>query len=437
MWPLHCQIQVQALVQRWIQQKKMMNLQGVNKISVLLLLSLCSLLTVYTSAYEDFEAYPSGNLSSFDLGDGGIHKLLQVFNQSNLFGASLSNTAPRKCNLFKGSWVKDNSYPLYTDGQCPYVNYKSSCRKNGRPDGDYEKWRWKPHACNMPRFNATDMLQRLRGKRLMFVGDSISQSQWESLTCLLYPFVKQNTQSAISSKRRLQPMAAFNVPVRQFKIPEYKASIDFFWDPLLVEIKGSKSGKNVLDLDSIKKYGKRWKNVDILIFETSHWWNHEGSLRSWDQIKVDGRVYKATSDPMKAYRRALITWSNWVSANLDPRKNMVFFRTMSPKHIDIGSDRHNCYNKVEPDKKKAHFPPIAPQVGIVKRVIKKTRYPVRLLDISLLSSYRIDGHPSIYTKLILGSQNSDLQSSSDCSHWCLPGVPDTWNELLYASLVMN
>jgi hypothetical protein len=22
----------------------------------------------------------------------------------------------------------------------------------------------------------------------------------------------------------------------------------------------------------------------------------------------------------------------------------------------------------------------------------------------------------------------------DCSHWCLPGVPDSWNELLYAQI---
>ena len=36
------------------------------------------------------------------------------------------------------------------------------------------------------RFNGTDMLERLRGKRVIIVGDSLNRNQWESLACLLY-----------------------------------------------------------------------------------------------------------------------------------------------------------------------------------------------------------------------------------------------------------
>jgi hypothetical protein len=55
--------------------------------------------------------------------------------------------------------------------------------------------------------------------------------------------------------------------------------------------------------------------------------------------------------------------------------------------------------------------------------------PVHLLNITTLSQLRKDGHPSIYTGH--GGHNND------CSHWCLPGVPDTWNILLYVSLIQN
>jgi hypothetical protein len=53
--------------------------------------------------------------------------------------------------------------------------------------------------------------------------------------------------------------------------------------------------------------------------------------------------------------------------------------------------------------------------------------PIHLLDIATLSQLRKDGHPSVYGH----GGHRDM----DCSHWCLAGVPDTWNQLLYASLI--
>jgi hypothetical protein len=40
-------------------------------------------------------------------------------------------------------------------------------------------------SCGNFRFNARKMLEMLRGKRLVFVGDSINRNQWESMVCLL------------------------------------------------------------------------------------------------------------------------------------------------------------------------------------------------------------------------------------------------------------
>lgn len=57
----------------------------------------------------------------------------------------------RRCDFSSGKWVYDQSYPLY-DSNCPYLSSAVTCQRNGRPDSDYEKWRWKPQSCSIPRY---------------------------------------------------------------------------------------------------------------------------------------------------------------------------------------------------------------------------------------------------------------------------------------------
>lgn len=53
-----------------------------------------------------------------------------------------------------------------------------------------------------------------------------------------------------------------------------------------------------------------------------------------------------------------------------------------------------------------------------------------VLNVTHLTSRRKDGHSSMY---YLGPNVGPAPiNRQDCSHWCLPGVPDAWNELLYA-----
>lgn len=66
---------------------------------------------------------------------------------------------------------------------------------------------------------------------------------------------------------------------------------------------------------------------------------------------------------------------------------------------------------------------------VLEKVINKMSKleAVNLLNITTLSQLRKDGHPSFY--------GTGGHSTPDCSHWCLPGVPDTWNHLLYATII--
>ena len=55
------------------------------------------------------------------------------------------------CDIFHGHWVKDDSYPLYPEGSCSHIDEPFDCYHNGRPDRSYQKLRWQPTSCNIPR----------------------------------------------------------------------------------------------------------------------------------------------------------------------------------------------------------------------------------------------------------------------------------------------
>ena len=59
----------------------------------------------------------------------------------------------KECDLFAGTWVRDDNYPIYQPGSCPYVDEAYDCKVNGRTDTLYTKWRWKPDACDLPRYS--------------------------------------------------------------------------------------------------------------------------------------------------------------------------------------------------------------------------------------------------------------------------------------------
>ncbi|XP_057784670.1 protein trichome birefringence-like 33 [Salvia miltiorrhiza] len=339
------------------------------------------------------------------------------------------------CDVFSGRWVWDERRPLYEESDCPYIYPQLTCREHGRPDTDYQHWRWQPHACSLPSFNATLMLESLRGKRMMFVGDSLNRGQFVSMVCLVHKLIPDHAKSMTT-----------NGSLTVFTAKDYNTTIEFYWAPFLMESNSDdatvhRKSDSLVRKGSINKHGKHWKGADIIVFNTYLWWMGKFKIL---QGNFDDEVKDVAEVPTEeAYRMAMKSMVRWAKKNMDPSKTRVFFTSMSPKHAKSsdwgGDEKGNCYNETNmiDDANYWGSDCLKNVMNVIGEVFRKSRYPITFLNITQLSSYRKDAHTSIYKKQwapLTPEQLANPVSYADCTHWCLPGLQDTWNELLFAKI---
>ncbi|KAG2334818.1 hypothetical protein Bca52824_005998 [Brassica carinata] len=345
----------------------------------------------------------------------------------------------KDCEFFDGEWIMDDSYPLYKPGSCKIIDEQFNCITNGRPDKDFQKLKWKPKKCSLPRLNGGIMLEMLRGRRLVFVGDSLNRNMWESLVCMLKGSVKDESKVyEASGRHHFRGEAEYS-----FVFQDYNCTVEFFVSPFLVQEneivdkKGTK--KETLRLDLVGKSSEQYKGADIIVFNTGHWWTHEKTSKGEDYYQEGSNVYHELA-VLEAFRKALTTWGRWVEKNVNPEKSLVFFRGYSASHFSGGQWNSGgaCDSETEPIKNETYLTPYPDKMKVLERVLKGMRTPVTYLNITRLTDYRKDGHPSVYRKQSLSDKEKKTPLKyQDCSHWCLPGVPDSWNEILYAELLVK
>lgn len=122
------------------------------------------------------------------------------------------------------------------------------------------------------------MLERLRGQRLVFVGDSLGRNQWESMLCMLAEGVQNKSRIYEINGETIRK----HVGELIFRFQDYNCTVEYYRDPFLVPQTRPPpaSPGNVtssLKLDQVSWSAGRWPGANILVFNSGHWW-------SWEKI---------------------------------------------------------------------------------------------------------------------------------------------------------
>ncbi|XVF53986.1 hypothetical protein PTKIN_Ptkin05aG0144900 [Pterospermum kingtungense] len=348
------------------------------------------------------------------------------------------------CDLYDGKWFYDPQGPLYTYKSCPVITQMQNCQGNGRPDKEYENWRWKPSQCDLPRFNAKKFLELMRGKTLAFVGDSVARNQMESMLCLLWQVEVPKNRG----NRRMQRWYFKSTSVMIVRMWSswlvHQTSENFDFAP---------EGVAKLHLDvPDNSFMEFIPSFDVIVISSGHWFAKQSVYILSNEI-VGGQLWwPDPSRPMKvnnieAFGVSVETILSAILAHPN-YTGLTILRSFSPDHYEGGAwnTGGSCTGKVKPlatgELVENGFTDIMhkKQVMGFGRAIEKGigKSKLRLMDVTKVFGYRHDGHPGPYRSpdpnKITKRGPDGKPPPQDCLHWCMPGPVDTWNELVLETI---
>uniref|UniRef100_A0A7N1A4G4 Trichome birefringence-like N-terminal domain-containing protein n=1 Tax=Kalanchoe fedtschenkoi TaxID=63787 RepID=A0A7N1A4G4_KALFE len=351
-----------------------------------------------------------------------------------------TNTNPVNldCDLYHGHWIYDSNGPLYTNNTCPVITQMQNCQGNGRPDHDYQNYRWKPAQCDLPRFDPRKFLDLMRGKTLAFIGDSVARNQMESLLCILWQVEAPKNRG--------------NRKMQRWHFKSTNVMIARIWSSWLVHRASERfdfapAGVDKLHLDvPDETFMEFIPTFDVVVLSSGHWFAKQSVYILNNEI-VGGQLWwpdksrtqkisnvQAFGISVETILTALVTHPNYTG--------LTIVRSYSPDHYEGGAwnTGGSCTGKVKPATELVEngFTNVMHEqqvTGFNKAVKKQTNTSeLRLMDITEAFGYRRDGHPGPYRSpdpnKITKRGPDGRPPPQDCLHWCMPGPVDTWNELV-------
>ncbi|KAH7572040.1 hypothetical protein JRO89_XS04G0191200 [Xanthoceras sorbifolium] len=381
------------------------------------------------------------------------NRLLQLASSCTLMILIVNIVIPRTlataCNYAKGKWVVDDIRPWYSGSTCKqWLSQMWACQLMQRKDFTYEKLRWQPKDCELEEFEASKFFRRypcywvdvllfgrMQDKTLAFVGDSLGRQQFQSLMCMITGGEERLDVIDVGAEYGLvKPRGAIRPNGWAYRFPSTNTTILYYWSACLCDLEPlnitNPATEYAMHLDRPPAFLHQYLHkFDVLVLNTGHHWNR-GKLKGNRWVMHVGGVpnrNRKIAEIGGAKNFTIHSIVSWVNSQLPRHPQLkAFYRSISPRHFVNGdwNTGGSCDNTTP--------------MSIGKEVLQdeSSDYSagsavkgsgVKLLDITALSQVRDEGHISRYSI-------TATPGVQDCLHWCLPGVPDTWNEILFAQI---
>ena len=325
--------------------------------------------------------------------------------------------------MLDGKWSFDDSLSL------PYEHGKGGCSIDPRQrcrsaSGDATlrhpwQWRWQPHGRELAPLDAERFARFSLQHPVTFIGDSLMRNEYQSLVCLLgeQPHNVSYAKSSylVDAARQTPPPPNASKPTNTNTHAE-RVFID----------RADQLVRLLRALGACSATGDR-APVPVVVLGTGHWYAHEGVVCTSGKHQAHDCTDATTLEQaLRTVRRAL----EHAACNAT-----FVYRSFSPRHFaggdwkSGGQCRHgtNVSQLEVPRAPSAEFTSTLGALNAAHRAWRGTRLRAfSLLDVTTMSLPREDAHP--------GRLAASSAGRYDCSHWCLPGLPDVWNHLLAATL---